>query len=132
MAEVKDGLPSTDFSRMNREYIKAVAENAAGGGGGGSQLFVLNVDGDGVLNKTYAEIKTAFDSGTSIVLRRTDTRGDYYSCVDEPLAGLGFVPSQDKIPFVYVDFFNPYSPEHRDNFTAKNETDYPTLTDGGD
>lgn len=32
---VKDGLPATDFSRMNREYIKAVAEEAAGGGGGG-------------------------------------------------------------------------------------------------
>lgn len=30
---VKDGLPSTDFSRMNREYIKAVAEGGSGGGG---------------------------------------------------------------------------------------------------
>ena len=29
---VKDGLPSTDFSRMNREYIKAVAEGGSGGG----------------------------------------------------------------------------------------------------
>lgn len=27
---VKDGLPSTDFSRMNREYIKEVAEGSAG------------------------------------------------------------------------------------------------------
>ena len=32
---VKDGLPATDFSRMNREYIKAVVEEAGGGGGGG-------------------------------------------------------------------------------------------------
>lgn len=31
---VKDGLPATDFSRMNREYIKAVVEEAGGGGGG--------------------------------------------------------------------------------------------------
>lgn len=30
---VKDGLPATDFSRMNREYIKAVAEGGSGGGG---------------------------------------------------------------------------------------------------
>lgn len=30
---VKDGLPSTDFSRQNREYIKAVAEGGSGGGG---------------------------------------------------------------------------------------------------
>lgn len=28
---VKDGLPATDFSRMNREYIKAVVEEAGGG-----------------------------------------------------------------------------------------------------
>lgn len=31
---VPDGLPATDFSRMNREYIKAVVEEAGGGGGG--------------------------------------------------------------------------------------------------
>ena len=30
---VKDGLPATDFSRMNREWVKAVA---GGGGGGGN------------------------------------------------------------------------------------------------
>ena len=30
---VKDGLPATDFSRMTREYIKAVAEGGSGGGG---------------------------------------------------------------------------------------------------
>lgn len=30
---VKGGLPSTDFSRQNREYIKAVAESGSGGGG---------------------------------------------------------------------------------------------------
>ena len=29
--EVPDGLPATDFSRMNREYIKAVVEEAGGG-----------------------------------------------------------------------------------------------------
>lgn len=32
---VKDGLPATDFSRMNRKYIEAVVEEAGGGGGGG-------------------------------------------------------------------------------------------------
>ena len=30
---VKDGLPATDFSRMNREWVKAVAEGGSGGGG---------------------------------------------------------------------------------------------------
>lgn len=31
---VKDGLPATDLSRMNREYIKAVAAESGGGGSG--------------------------------------------------------------------------------------------------
>ena len=31
---VKDGLPSTDFSRQNREYIKELIEESGGGGGG--------------------------------------------------------------------------------------------------
>lgn len=39
---VKDGLPATDFSRMNREYIKAVVEEA-GGGGGSITVEELNV-----------------------------------------------------------------------------------------
>lgn len=33
---VPDGLPATDFSRMNREWVKAVA----GGGGGGGSITV--------------------------------------------------------------------------------------------
>lgn len=32
---VPDGLPATDLSRMNRDWIKAVVEEAGGGGGGG-------------------------------------------------------------------------------------------------
>ena len=36
---VKDGLPATDFSRMNREWVKAVAE----GGSGGSDLLVVTI-----------------------------------------------------------------------------------------
>lgn len=30
---VKDGLPATDFSRQNREWVKAVAGGGSGGGG---------------------------------------------------------------------------------------------------
>ena len=40
---VKDGLPATDFSRMNREYIKAVVEDAGGGGGGSSDFSTAKV-----------------------------------------------------------------------------------------
>lgn len=45
---VKDGLPATDFSRMNREYIKAVVEES-GGGGGSITVEELNV----TENNTY-------------------------------------------------------------------------------
>lgn len=38
---VPDGLPATDFSRMNREWVKAVA--AGGGGGGGITVEPLTV-----------------------------------------------------------------------------------------
>lgn len=40
---VKDGLPATDFSRMNREYIKAVVEESGGGGGGDITVESLTV-----------------------------------------------------------------------------------------
>lgn len=40
---VKDGLPATDFSRMNREYIKAVVEESGGGGGGSSDFSTAEV-----------------------------------------------------------------------------------------
>ena len=57
---VKDGLPSTDFSRMNREYIKAVADEAAGGGG---RVFPITVSSNRVFNKTASEVYTAFMAG---------------------------------------------------------------------
>ena len=72
MAEVKDGLPATDFSRMNREYIKAVAENAAGGGGGGggeSNIFYIDISNVDAPNRTFTvstsveEMKTAIEAG---------------------------------------------------------------------
>lgn len=92
---VKDGLPSTDFSRMNREYIKAVAEGSAGSvlpeiaaadegkflgvvsgeaawatAGGGAEKFVITYEygeGDAVVaDKTYAEILSAYTTGKEI------------------------------------------------------------------
>lgn len=55
---VKDGLPSTDFSRQNREYIKAVVEEA----GGGARVMTITVTNTGtalILDKTFEEIATA-------------------------------------------------------------------------
>lgn len=52
---VKDGLPATDFSRMNREYIKAVVEEAGGGGGGSSDF-------------STAEVTLVIDAGQNLVI----------------------------------------------------------------
>lgn len=41
---VKDGLPATDFSRMNREYIKAVVEEAGGGGSSDFSVATIRVN----------------------------------------------------------------------------------------
>ena len=40
---VKDGMPATDFSRQNREWVKAVA----GGGSGGGGLPEITADDEG-------------------------------------------------------------------------------------
>ena len=50
---VKDGLPATDFSRMNREYIKAVVEESGGGGGGSSDLSTAEVTVTNATNNGY-------------------------------------------------------------------------------
>lgn len=99
---VKDGLPATDFSRMNREYIKKVVEEAGGGsgggglpeitaddegkvltvesgaaawataGGGGGGVLIIT-DTEGTLNKTAQEISTAFLAGVQCLIRSTVT-----------------------------------------------------------
>ena len=48
---VKDGLPATDFSRMNREYIKAVVEEAGGGSSDFStaEVTITNTTNDGYI-----------------------------------------------------------------------------------
>lgn len=101
---VKDGLPATDFSRMNREYIKAVADGGSGGGGlpeiteadegkflgvvsgeaawataggGGGVLIITNTEG--TLNKTAQEISSAFLAGVQCLVRSTiiDEYGEF-------------------------------------------------------
>lgn len=101
---VKDGLPATDFSRMNREYIKAVAEGGSGGGGlpeiteadegkvltvesgeaawataggGGSGGVLLITNNNGTLNKTGQQIADALTGGSVCIVITQTTDGDF-------------------------------------------------------
>lgn len=65
---VKDGLPATDFSRMNRDYIKAVVEEA-GGGGGDVTVEALSVTENG----EYSEEGKAYSPVTVNVKSLADT-----------------------------------------------------------
>ena len=65
---VKDGLPSTDFSRQNREYIKELIEES---GGGGESILIIHMqpipddpDDNMILDKTWKEIADAVTAGT--------------------------------------------------------------------
>lgn len=63
---VKDGLPSTDFSRMNREYIKAVA----GEGGGPGLPAVTEADNGkilGVVNGAWGAMDVPSGSGEATI-----------------------------------------------------------------
>lgn len=70
-----NGIPSTDLSRADQEYVKAVAEEAASGGGGGASGMVVNftaVYDDSTstytvtADKTNAEIIAAAAAGTPV------------------------------------------------------------------
>ena len=113
---IPDGKPATDFSAMNREWVRAVAEEAGGGipapenpsdgdvltysstdsawvaaapgGGGGDAVLFAQLIYDehniGSLNKTWAELKAAFDAHKIIYITSeymgdaTSSSGDIY------------------------------------------------------
>lgn len=116
---VKDGLPSTDFSRMNREYIKKVAEGSAGsvlpeiaaadegkflgvvsgeaawaeagGGGGNANILFLTEDYDThALSETYATIKSAMEAGTIVIIKHISETGCIFAPVLETTFDSGY------------------------------------------
>lgn len=56
---IPDGKPATDFSAMNREWVRAVAEEAAEGGGGGGGIPAPENPSDGDV-LTYSSTDSAW------------------------------------------------------------------------
>ena len=86
---VKDGLPSTDFSRQNREYIKELIEESGGGGGGelDSAYFFVEIEENPDADDptwhtrtaaTVKEILDAMDAGKILI----GNPGDFFNCGD--------------------------------------------------
>lgn len=146
---VKDGLPATDFSRQNREWVKAVAGGGSGGGGlpeiteadegkvltvesgeaawatpgGGGGVLSVNLVFDEinektVFDKTYAEIKAAFESGKYVFCTDTDSGWRYI----HPISIIGYDDSDPHQPpyLVTVDYIDPIS------YYCWNADEYPT------
>lgn len=66
---IANGVPVADYNVIP-DMIEAVTQKAGSGGGGGSFLVTIAWDETAskyVSDKTYAEIKAAFESGQSVV-----------------------------------------------------------------
>ena len=97
---VKDGLPATDFSRMNREYIKAVVEESGGGGGGGGDEMTLPAP-KMTLTITSQDYEDIVYIETSLI-RKTDD--GYESIVLDGMAEETIVVTGQAVPgFDYID-----------------------------
>lgn len=152
---VKDGLPSTDFSRMNREYIKAVAKGGSGGGGlpeiteadegkvltvesgeaawatagggGGGSVLLITLSGT-TLNKTGQEIANAFTSG-SVCIVFTQTTNDGFTdttyCVINEY--LASVSEADGNYYAFICFSGETGTPMVTTYTCTDLSDYPAI-----
>lgn len=91
---VKDGLPATDFSRMNREYIKKVVEEAGGGGGGGSSPFEIVTINNLVVDESDSTVYIGTADKTAIQLIEAYQAGKILAC---------YIPS---VPSSYKNWSN--------------------------
>ena len=142
---VKDGLPSTDFSRMNREYIKAVAE---GGSGGGGLPEITEADEGKFLGVVSGEAAwaTAGGGGGGGALMIGDTFVDDTIILNKTAAEIAAAATTGPVVYTWEDsgqvhieyltavFYQPDTPHEyaytftfgeSNNFYANAETDYP-------
>lgn len=108
------GIPEKPYTREEM-YLDAIARNGGGGGGGGSGggVFVVHSSDDDtpVLDKTWKEIKDAWDNGAIVVV----------VTVYNDIAYLATVPSQVGDGFALNIFGNGFS----DYYVASSENGYP-------
>ena len=112
---IPDGKPATDFSAMNREWVRAVAKEE-GGGGGGSMCVFCNADFE--LNKNYAEIKTAVLAGQVVSVAFINEEDGYI--VFYTIESMGYENSK-----YYV---NTVKPDTTDQYVYTADTETGTLT----
>lgn len=107
-------------------FLQAIIDNGGGGGGGGGGgALIVNAVDDGealVLDKTWNEIKAAYDSGMHI--------DGHYSVTEDygmVLIFFGFYAqtSPDKYDVYFYDFTNTMVM----TFTSNSATGYPALTE---
>lgn len=69
--DIANGVPVADYTVIP-DVIEAITQKADSGGGGGGGTFLVTITWDDttskyVCDKTYAEIKAAFESGQAVV-----------------------------------------------------------------
>jgi hypothetical protein len=103
-------------------YLKEIAENGGGSGGGGVLDVVKSLETN-LLDKTYAEIKSASDSGMVVRLKRPNGKepGIY---AWHYLAEIGSYVEDGETGF-YVRFANPAEAPGSYYFEAYGENEYP-------
>ena len=117
----------TTLTPKNRPeaWMKEIIDASGGGGGGGGGALIVNAVDDGealVLDKTWNEIKAAYDSGMHI--------DGHYSVTEDygmVLTFFGFYAqtSPDKYDVYFYDFTNTMVM----TFTSNSATGYPALTE---
>jgi hypothetical protein len=103
-------------------FLKEIAENGGGSGGGGV-LDVVELSQTNSLDKTYAEIKSAADSGMVVRLKRISGKEPGLYAWNY-LAEIGIYSSDDGSAFA-VTFANPNDGSGGFYFEAGSENEYP-------
>ena len=124
MSQLKDYILNKTTT-INRNVVETI-DNDAGGSGGGGVFYVHVVEEDQSykLDKTYAEIKAAFENGQVLKILNEIFDGNFYAYHLYNILGFGYYPLND---VAYYTIITDY--RESELFMCENETDYPIATD---